>query len=67
MRKLTDHHRKPKAQGGTRAYGNISRIPHKKHVAWHLLFPGDWAPQQIVDEINRVFIDPNYRIVLERR
>lgn len=67
MEKLTRHHRKPKAQGGTFATANVSRIPLKKHDAWHILFPGDWPPEKIADEINRVYLDPAFHFVVERR
>lgn len=67
MRKTTRHHRKPKALGGTLARGNVSHVPPKKHNAWHCLFPGNWTPQRIAEEINRTFLDPEYRFVVEKR
>lgn len=64
---MTRHHRKPKSQGGKANKENISRIPEKKHRAWHMLFPGNWPPERIAAEINAVYLDPEYRLVLERR
>jgi hypothetical protein len=64
MRQLTRHHRKPKSLGGTAEKQNISRIPAKKHVAWHVLFPGNWPPQRIADEINAKYLDPDYEVIV---
>lgn len=64
---MTRHHRKSKSLGGTAEKGNISKIPHKKHQAWHTLFPGNWTAERIAEEINRVYLDPAYRLVLERK
>lgn len=66
MNKLTRHHRKPKSLGGTTERKNVSKIPHKKHVAWHVLF-GNAPAHRIAEEINRYYIDPDYRLVIERR
>lgn len=66
MRKDTRHHRKPRSLGGTSEPENISHVPAKKHAAWHILFrnlPAD----QIAEEINRTYLDPDFRFVLERR
>ena len=52
VRTLTRHHRKPRSLGGTAEKNNISRLPPKKHTAWHLLFC-NWPPERIAEEINR--------------
>jgi hypothetical protein len=63
---LTRHHRKPRSLGGTRSRENISRIPAKKHTAWHILFQ-NFSAEQIAEEINRLYLDPDYELVLRRR
>lgn len=62
MQKLTRHHRKPKSQGGTGTRENISRIPDKKHRAWHILFR-DMPPERIAAEINNIYLDPDFQFI----
>ena len=50
----TRHQRKP---GGN----DIAIVDASRHKAWHLLFQ-DWKIGQIVDELNYVWIDPDYRL-----
>jgi len=63
---LTRHHRKPRSLGGTSEPRNLSRIPPKKHAAWHLLF-SNLPAERIAEEINRFYLDPDYRFIPERR
>ncbi|HEY1501876.1 MAG TPA: hypothetical protein VGF88_20045 [Acidobacteriaceae bacterium] len=63
---LTHHHRKPGSLGGTRSRENISRIPAKKHTAWHILFQ-NFSAEQIASEINRLYLDLDYEIVVRRK
>ena len=63
---MTRHHRKPKSLGGGRSKRNISLLPNKKHVAWHILFE-NWPAHKIAEEINQKFIDPDYQLVIVRR
>ncbi len=65
-RGLTRHHRKPRSLGGTAAQTNISRLPPKKHDAWHILFR-NLEPEQIAEEINRFYLDPDYEFVAVRK
>lgn len=67
MKTYTTHHRKPKAQGGTDDPDNLIRVLKSKHEAWSCLFEGTKTPQEIVDEINNVWIDPAYRVALIKR
>ncbi|PIP55997.1 MAG: hypothetical protein CO183_02270 [Candidatus Zambryskibacteria bacterium CG_4_9_14_3_um_filter_42_9] len=60
------HHRRSKSRGGKNNRLNISYLPHIKHVAWHILF-GDMDVDSIVEEINKSFIDPDYRLVVKSR
>ncbi len=57
------HHRQKKEWGGTdkTAGGrkNIIVVNAKKHFAWTLLFDR-MTPQQIADEINNVWLNPDY-------
>jgi hypothetical protein len=59
LNKPTRHHRKPRSLGGTNCPENISRIKHKKHLAWHCLF-GDMTAQEIAEEINKHYLDPAF-------
>jgi hypothetical protein len=63
---MTRHHRKPKSLGGGRNKRNISLLPNRKHIAWHILF-ANWPAHKIAEEINARYIDPEFRLVLERR
>ena len=60
------HHRKPKSRGGGNSNRNISVVSIAQHQAWHTMF-ANMQPQQIVDKINRTWIDPDYELVLTRR
>ena len=59
--KTNRHHRCPKSRGGTWATDNISVIPIRKHAAWHCLFE-NYDVYAIVHIINKVFLDPAYRL-----
>ena len=57
------HHRRPRSQKGSGAPRNISRVSVLKHIAWHDLF-GNMTAEEIVEEINRVWLDPDFFMVL---
>lgn len=63
--RLTRHHRKPKSLGGGSEPENISHIKCKKHVSWHILF-GDMSAEEIAEEINKFYLDPEFKFVLKR-
>jgi len=63
--KPTKHHRKPRSLGGSNKPANISRVSAKAHTAYHILF-GNKQPREIADELNRHWIDPDYRLVAIR-
>jgi hypothetical protein len=63
---LTRHHRKPRSLGGTATKTNISRLPPKKHTAWHILF-SNLTPEKIAEEINRLYLDPDYQLIVVRK
>jgi hypothetical protein len=63
MRKLTNHHRKCRANGGSDDNGNISMVTDRKHKAWHVLF-GCKEPHKIVWELNNVWMDPAFKLVI---
>jgi hypothetical protein len=54
-------------QGGTYIRSNISYVPKNLHDLWSALFPGTMTARQIIREINNIWIDPDYRIVLFRK
>jgi hypothetical protein len=64
--RVTKHHRKPVALGGLTTKENISHVTHKRHNAWHTLF-GAMTIEEIVEQLNDVWIDPEYKVKLERR
>ena len=57
------HHRQQRIFGGTgRTTGgrkNIVVVNAKKHVAWNILFDG-MTPDQIANEINSYWLNPDY-------
>jgi hypothetical protein len=63
---LTIHHRKPTSIGGKTEPRNVVLVPRKKHVAWHVLF-SNFTPEKIAEEINRLYLDPEYKIVALKR
>lgn len=46
-----EHHRRPRSLGGSNAPSNISYIPTKKHMAWHVLV-GNMNAYQIAECLN---------------
>lgn len=60
------HHRKPRSLGGTRQKGNMSKVSSSKHEAWHTLFQ-NYTPEKIAQIINDVWLDPDFKLVVERR
>jgi len=63
---VTRHHRKPKSIGGNDDLKNISIVQRKRHEAWHLLF-SNMTASQIAFEINSVWIDPDYCLILTKK
>jgi len=57
------HHRKMRGHGGGTEKENISIVPHHKHVAFHTLF-GNMNTFQIVEYLNKVWIDPKKQLVI---
>lgn len=66
--KMTKHHRKPSAQGGTDEPSNISMITKSKHDAWNIIIPnGNMTPADIAHEINKTYLDPAFELVAIRK
>lgn len=67
---LTRHHRQARSNGGTRksrsGRDNFSVVPANHHEAWHLLF-GNREVWEIADIINEVWLDPDFRLVVEEK
>jgi len=61
------HHRRSRFLGGDNSEENISIVTDVKHRAWHILFSGERTIDSIADELNDVWIDPRYKLVVERR
>lgn len=63
---MSNHHRKPKFLGGTDDWENISRVPCKKHKAFHLLF-NHQTVYRIAEILNEKWIDKDYILIVKRR
>jgi hypothetical protein len=63
---VTEHHRRPRSRGGTNDQSNISLVTDTQHRAWHTLF-GNLEPEQVVERINNIWLDPSYRISLTKQ
>lgn len=63
---IDKHHRLPRSRGGSNRNSNISLVRKDLHVAYHRLF-GNATPDEIVEILNRVWIDPAYKLVAVRR
>lgn len=60
------HHRKLKSHGGSDFPPNTIRVPHKAHEAYHILFT-DKTPQQIVADLNDIWLPLEYKVILVPR
>lgn len=65
-RRFSRHHRRCRSHGGSSEPDNISIVDQYRHNFWHAMFR-NMTPEQIFDEINEVWIDPAYQIILKRR
>ena len=65
-RNKSRHHLKPRSKGGTNDKSNLSIVTKKRHRAFHLLF-GVMTPQQIANELNNKWLDPQFEFVVEKR
>lgn len=63
---MTRHHKKCRSNGGTDDWSNLSYVPQIQHRAWHTLFKND-KPEEIVRQINSMWLDPAYELVLKPR
>ena len=61
-RGMSRHHRRPVSHKGTSCAMNTVWLPVAKHQAWHTLF-GNMGPSEIADEITRLYLDPEWRVV----
>jgi len=57
------HHRKCRSNGGDNSQRNLSCVNGKAHQAWHMLFR-NWKAEQIAEEINKVWLDPDFRFLV---
>lgn len=64
--KYQPHHRKPKKLGGTNHKKNISMVNSFLHRAWSVLF-GNLTAQEIAREINKTWLDPEFKFIVKRR
>lgn len=57
------HHRLPRSRGGGDDPDNISVVSKKLHEKYHGLF-GNATAEEIVEIMNKVWLDPCYKLVL---
>jgi hypothetical protein len=70
MPKKDIHHRLPHCQGGKRDKKNIVKVKRNLHQMFHQLFSKDgraMTVQEIANELNTVWCDPNVQFVVVRR
>lgn len=60
------HHRKCKINQGNNSVENISIVPVHKHRAFHILF-GTACTHEIARILTEIWIDPRFKLVVERR
>ena len=64
------HHRQCESNGGYdyiyKGENNIVNVDAKRHAMWHQMF-SNMFPEEIVREINKLWLDPRYELKLERR
>jgi hypothetical protein len=65
-RHVSHHHRKCRSNGGNGDKGNLVEVDRDRHNFWHAMFR-NMKPDEIVDEINSVWIDPEFKVMLLRR
>lgn len=65
-RQESRHHRRPKSLGGSGNSWNISVVEQEEHAAWHILFSNK-TPEEIVAEINAVWLDRAFKFVLRAK
>ena len=56
------HHRLARSRGGSTNNHNCVRVDSKRHYYWHALF-GNMTGEEIALEINKLWLDPNYKVV----
>ncbi len=61
--KLTRHHKKCRANGGTDEPENISMLPEKYHTSWHTLFK-TYDAHTIARLINKFYLDPAFEFIV---
>ena len=60
------HHRINRANGKRHCRSYPVKVDEKKHKAFHALF-GHKDTYQIADELNAIWIDPRFYLVVEKR
>ncbi len=67
IQQLTKHHRIPQSHpNSSNESWNISLVPLKKHQSYHTLFSNDNV-YKIAEKLNRIWIDPRFKLVVEKR
>ena len=65
MKEYDWHHRRPRSKKG-KGDKNLSRVPVKKHCAWHTLFV-NYDAYKIAEIINEVWLDMDFEFIVQRR
>lgn len=61
-----DHHRLPKAFGGSSEGNNIIMVRADKHAAFHKLF-GIMTPEEIAIELSKTWIPPDWELIAVKK
>jgi len=60
------HHRKCVSRGGTDSECNISIVPVKFHVAYHLI-ANNLSPEALAKVLTERWIDPEYEMIARKK
>lgn len=66
-KKMTRHHRRPKAYFGSNDKDNISIVPEKLHNCYHALFGHGGDVQNTANILNETWIDKRYFLIVVER
>lgn len=64
------HHRRCRSNGGTKGIYKGEKflvfVDARRHSLWHQLFQ-NMTPEEIIEDINKQWLDPMWELHLERR
>lgn len=60
------HHRWPRSRNGKTNNWNCCMVDAKRHSLWHALF-GSMTGEEIAEEVNRCWLDPRFKLIVQPR